>query len=102
MKLVTDKTFEKEVLEAENPVLVDFFTTWCGPCKLQAPILEKLSVEMESITFAKLDAEDSKIADKLNVRTVPTLILFVDGKEVSRKEAVVPKAALEKWLAETL
>lgn len=106
MKLVTDKTFEKEVLEWEGPVLVDFFTTWCGPCKLQTPVLEKLSVEMEdAITgcrFVKLDAEGSKVADKLNVRSVPTLALFLDGEEIARKEQFMPKPSLEKWITETL
>jgi len=102
MKLVTDKTFEKDVIKSEAPVLVDFYTTWCGPCKLQAPVLEGLSVEMEEMTFAKLDAESSTVAEKFNVRSVPTLIIFVDGKEVARKEKFMPKPSLETWIAETL
>lgn len=102
MKLVTDKTFDKEVIQNEKPVLVDFYTTWCGPCKLQTPVLETLSVEMEDVVFTKVNAEDSKVADKYNVRSVPTLIIFKDGKEISRKEAFTTKATLEKWLADSI
>jgi thioredoxin 1 len=100
MKKVTDETFEQEVLNSEIPVLVDFFTTWCGPCKLQAPILKDLYGESDTIKVVKFNAEGSEIADEYDVTCVPTLMLFKDGKKIDKREGLQSKKNLEEWLKE--
>lgn len=81
---LTDENFEKEI--AEGVTLVDFFADWCGPCKMLAPVLEKLSHELDGkATVAKLDIDASqRVASQFQITSVPTLILFKDGKEVNR------------------
>lgn len=87
IKTVTDANFEAEVLNATGPVLVDFYTTWCGPCKMLAPIVEKLADEFAGkLTVAKVDVDGApKIATKYGVSSVPTVMVFVGGeKKASR------------------
>jgi len=101
MDNVTDETFEAEVINAKIPVLVDFYTTWCRPCEFLAPKLKELAEEIENVKFVKADVEaEPKISDKYNVQCVPSLILFKDGKVLSRKEGLTPKPELQKWILE--
>ena len=79
---VTDATFEKEVLQSKGVVIVDFFGTWCMPCKMMAPILEKIADE-KNITLAKVDIdENDELVREYNIMAVPTIKIFKDGKEV--------------------
>lgn len=98
MKTVTDKSFKKEVLDSKKPVLVDFFTTWCQPCKRLIPLLEEIKQNKPTIKFVKLDAEDNEIADDYKIDSVPTLIIFKDGNEVARKEGLLSKKSLISWI----
>lgn len=85
-----------EIINADKPVLVDFFATWCGPCKTLAPILIDVKKEMgEAITIIKVDVDKSaQAAQQYQVQGVPTLILFKNGKILWRQSGVVPKASL--------
>ena len=93
--VVTDQTFEQEVLKSGTPVLVDFWATWCGPCRMVAPVLEEIASEKENIRIAKLDVDANPItAGRFGVRAIPTMILFKDGKEAQRLVGYMPKERL--------
>jgi thioredoxin 1 len=83
---VSDKTFDQEVLKSQTPVLVDFWATWCGPCKMIAPVLEQIATEKDgALKIAKLDVDENPdTAMKYGVQSIPTLLVFKGGKEVSR------------------
>jgi len=82
VKIVNDSNFDAEVLGASGPVLVDFYTTWCGPCKMLAPIVEKLADEFSGkLTVAKVDLDQApNLASRYNITSVPTVIVFEAGK----------------------
>ena len=87
---VTAKNWQTEVLQSDKPVVVDFFATWCGPCKLQGPILEGLEKEFDTFKIVKCDVDEAPdIADQCKIRVVPTLILFKDGVAVKKNEGVL-------------
>ncbi|ASG21688.1 MULTISPECIES: thioredoxin TrxA [Nitrospirillum] len=101
---VTDSSFETDVLKAGGPVLVDFWATWCGPCKMIAPSLESIAEELNGqLTVAKLDIDDNpNVPGKYGVRGVPTLMLFKDGEVVATKVGALPKQALTDWVKSNL
>jgi thioredoxin 1 len=100
---VTDDTFERDVLKAEGPVLVDFWAEWCGPCKQIAPALDQISNELAGkVTVAKVNIEDSPATpSRYGVRGIPTMMLFKDGHMASMKVGAMPKQKILEWLAET-
>ena len=78
---LTSETFQKEVLEAKEPVLVDFWAPWCGPCQMVLPIIEELAGEVTDVKICKVNVDEQmKIAKEYRVMSIPTLILFKDGK----------------------
>jgi thioredoxin 1 len=93
---VTDSTFEQEVLQSTRPVLVDFWAVWCGPCKAIAPIVEELAGEYEGkLKVMKLDVDDNpRTATTYGVQSIPTLLVFKDGKPAERIVGAVPKKVI--------
>ena len=99
---VTDESFQADVLGASQPVLVDFWAEWCGPCKQIAPALEQLAAELEGkVTIAKLDIEQSPTTpSRYGVRGIPTMMLFKGGQMASMKVGAMPKQKILEWLTE--
>jgi thioredoxin 1 len=99
---VTDESFQADVLGSSQPVLVDFWAEWCGPCKQIAPALEQISEELAGkVTIAKLDIEQSPTTpSRYGVRGIPTMMLFKDGQMTSMKVGAMPKQKIIEWLAE--
>lgn len=97
MKIVNEKEFN-EVYD-KGVVLVDFFATWCGPCKMVAPVLEELSEEMKNVTFVKVDVDqETELAAKYKVMSIPTLIVLKDGVIVNTAMGFQPKPALKAFI----
>jgi thioredoxin 1 len=99
-KTVTDSSFQQDVISADQPVLVDFWAEWCGPCRMIAPALEEISREMgDKVSVVKLNIDDNPDAPaKYGVRGIPTMILFKNGQPAATKVGAAPKSALQSWL----
>lgn len=103
--LVSDKTFDAEVLQASEPVLVDFFAEWCGPCKAMAPAVDQLAAELQGkVKIVKIDVDQSpNITTKYGIRAMPTLIVFKNGQVAGQHVgALVQKRKLEEWLGQQI
>ncbi|KGM27893.1 thioredoxin TrxA [Photorhabdus akhurstii] len=97
---LSDASFDTDVLNAEGPVLVDFWAAWCGPCKMIAPILDEIAPEYSGkLTIAKLNIDDNPAtAPKYGIRGIPTLLLFKDGQVAATKVGALSKTQLKEFL----
>jgi len=104
IKHITSENFESDVLKSDEPVLMDFWAEWCGPCKMLAPILDQIADEYKGrLQIAKLDVEESQaIAMQFGVRSIPTLILFKGGVVEAQHVGMLSKEQLAKLLDEKL
>jgi len=97
---ITDASFEKDVLQSDLPVLVDFWAPWCAPCRIVGPVVEEIASQYNGkLKVGKVNTdEDAMRANMLGIRGIPTLILFKDGKEADRVVGAVPKAMLTQMI----
>ena len=98
---VSDATFETEVLKASEPVVVDFWAEWCGPCRLIAPALEEIAGTMgNKVKVVQLNVDENPAtASKYEIMSIPTLMIFKNGKLTSRQVGAAPKQKLEQWIS---
>jgi thioredoxin 1 len=97
---VTDATFDQDVLKASEPVVVDFWAEWCGPCKMIAPALEEISKSLNGkVKIVKLNVDENPgTAAKFGIMSIPTLMLFKNGQLASRQVGAAPRQKLEQWI----
>jgi thioredoxin 1 len=101
---VNEREFATVVLEADRPVVVDFYAPWCGPCRMLAPVLEHLADEWsDRVRFVKVNVDEApELAMRYQISGVPTLVMFAGGRPVDQVVGLVPPRALEQWLAQGL
>ena len=94
-----EKNFEKEVLKTKGKVFVDFYATWCGPCKMVGPFIEELSEEIDDVKFVSIDTdEEDELSEEYGIISIPTILLFKNGKEIKRHVGIITKEELEEFI----
>src|SRR5271166_6604462 len=97
---VTDASFDTDVIKSDEPVVVDFWAEWCGPCRMIAPALEEIASDLKGkVKIAKLNVDENRaVAGKYGIRSIPTLMIFNNGKSVATKVGACPKSELARWI----
>ena len=102
--ILNDSNFEQEVLKSDKPVLVDFWATWCGPCRMLAPLISQLAEKYSDfIKVGKVDVDENHLlAQSFNISSIPTLIMFKDGQILSQRVGGAPMGVLEAFIKDAL
>ena len=100
LKHINESEFEEQVLKSEKPVIVDFFATWCGPCKMLGPVLEEVAEQHQDVVIVKVDIDENMaLAQKFGLMSVPTLMIFKNGEEVGREIGFRQKEEIEEIIS---
>jgi thioredoxin 1 len=100
---ITDQSFEQDVLQSAQPVVLDFWAEWCGPCRMLSPVLDELAAELNGVTIAKMNVDENpNTPAKFGVRGIPTLMVFKNGELKETRVGGLPKADLKKWIEDTV
>lgn len=100
VKTITKQNFDHEVMNAEKPVLLDFWAVWCGPCKRLSPVIDRLAREREDIEVGKIDIDsEMELARRFGVMSIPTLVVIKDGKILAHRTGILSKEKLQAMLA---
>lgn len=103
VKHINEKEFNMEVLKEEGVVVVDFFATWCGPCKMLAPVLEDVQEEMKNVKIVKVDIDENpNVASEYKVKNIPTIKVFKNGEEITTNVGFLPKGALVEMINKSI
>ncbi|WP_195988947.1 thioredoxin [Clostridium sp. D53t1_180928_C8] len=103
VKHINEKEFNMEVLKQEGVVVVDFFATWCGPCKMLAPVLEDVQEEMKNVKIVKVDIDENpNVASEYKVKNIPTIKVFKNGEEITTNVGFLPKGALVEMINKSI
>lgn len=103
IKHINEKEFNMEVLKEEGIVVVDFFATWCGPCKMLAPVLEDVQEEMKNVKIVKVDIDENpNVASDYKVKNIPTIKVFKNGEEITTNVGFLPKGALVEMINKSI
>ena len=96
--VITKENFDAEVIQADKPVIIDFWAAWCGPCQMMGPVVEELADEIQDVKFGKINVDEQpELAAKFGVMSIPTFIMMKDGKEVKKTMGAMPKSDLAAY-----
>ncbi len=96
--VITKENFDAEVMQADKPVIIDFWAAWCGPCQMMGPVVEELADEIQDVKFGKINVDEQpELAAKFGVMSIPTFIMMKDGKEVKKTMGAMPKSELAAY-----